>query len=805
MIYNPAAPTLYGHKFNRVKPEEVLHVPEGTDALNTTDESAQIRVIGGQLKLYYGGEWVTIGGGSTLNVRDGVKYDSEGYLVWGGEIDVDVTLKLNGGKSLFIESLVAAENSNILYYDNETGQITYGAAPTGGGGGTDISIYTHNGSLTSNRFLDIAGYLLEFDWYGNGTNTLTLNASGADCTYQLSLITGANEVHFTIYPNVYNFLTTNGTATSVFGMVGNSVSINCTNGTTSSNIYIDKDGEIIFTGQRASFSTPGTLTIASSDIVVTGMSSGAGYVLTDLVGDGTLTLQPGGGGGGVVTGVKSYYVSTSGSDANDGLSPATAWQSIGKVNSFDFVGGDNVLFEGGKTFTDTPLYCKGGTAGNRIVYGSYGGGRAILQGNNINAVDISDVSYLTVRDLIIQGINHPEAPYGFDGLSINAGYGVVGTTSAVTDISLINLKIDAYGWNGIGTYCQGALATQTNILIEGCEISNCGNGIVFLVAETGTTNTYTNVTIRNCKVYNNLGIFAYADNWSGSGIVLMGCINSLIEECESYNNGWRNGDGSNGPHGIWISDCVNTIIRNCESHHNGTGASGRRVDGGGFDIDGGCQNCIIEYCYSHDNSGCGYAMLEYGSVRPAYTGNIIRYCISVADARLSSMGAFSIWTTESGFTNNRIHNNLVIIDSNKVVAGTTTAMEFLGGSYGTFNIFNNIFIVDGASASLATGTVGGTWANNITYATNGANLNYSTGCTVANPMLVNHIMEAPTVGAYAQKGVRGQLWNYQLRGGSPAIDTGTNTITGYTLPVRDFWGLVAPISSRNIGPHELVS
>ena len=45
-----------------------------------------------------------------------------------------------------------------------------------------------------------------------------------------------------------------------------------------------------------------------------------------------------------------YYVDPDGSDANDGLSPQTAWQTIGRVNGFSFAGGDSVLFEGGSTF-----------------------------------------------------------------------------------------------------------------------------------------------------------------------------------------------------------------------------------------------------------------------------------------------------------------------------------------------------------------------------------------------------------------------------------------------------------------------
>ena len=40
----------------------------------------------------------------------------------------------------------------------------------------------------------------------------------------------------------------------------------------------------------------------------------------------------------------AYYVSPNGNDANDGLSPETAWQNIYKVNSVDLYDGDAVFF-----------------------------------------------------------------------------------------------------------------------------------------------------------------------------------------------------------------------------------------------------------------------------------------------------------------------------------------------------------------------------------------------------------------------------------------------------------------------------
>ncbi|HTB26345.1 MAG TPA: hypothetical protein VK711_13310, partial [Puia sp.] len=46
----------------------------------------------------------------------------------------------------------------------------------------------------------------------------------------------------------------------------------------------------------------------------------------------------------------AYYVSSAGNDSNTGTTIATAWATIGKVNSNIFLPGDTLYFEGGQTF-----------------------------------------------------------------------------------------------------------------------------------------------------------------------------------------------------------------------------------------------------------------------------------------------------------------------------------------------------------------------------------------------------------------------------------------------------------------------
>ena len=71
-----------------------------------------------------------------------------------------------------------------------------------------------------------------------------------------------------------------------------------------------------------------------------------------------------------------YYVNKTGSDSSDGMSPATAWRTISKVNSVfsRLQPSDKILFNRGDSFYGTVLISGSGSSGNYITVGSYGQG-----------------------------------------------------------------------------------------------------------------------------------------------------------------------------------------------------------------------------------------------------------------------------------------------------------------------------------------------------------------------------------------------------------------------------------------------
>ncbi|MGA7220428.1 MAG: hypothetical protein WBX38_19085 [Candidatus Sulfotelmatobacter sp.] len=73
----------------------------------------------------------------------------------------------------------------------------------------------------------------------------------------------------------------------------------------------------------------------------------------------------------------TYYVSSStGNDANSGVSSLAAWQTIAHVNAQSFLPGDSVLFKRGDIWNESLAPASSGSSGNPITFDAYGTGAA---------------------------------------------------------------------------------------------------------------------------------------------------------------------------------------------------------------------------------------------------------------------------------------------------------------------------------------------------------------------------------------------------------------------------------------------
>jgi hypothetical protein len=394
---------------------------------------------------------------------------------------------------------------------------------------------------------------------------------------------------------------------------------------------------------------------------------------------------------------KKYYVNTTGNNT-DGLSIANAWTSLDKINTKNFNGGDTIVFEGGKTFTGNIEFDNndGNSATKPIILSTYGSGQATIKTNlttkcgfkatNTQGFHISNLKFMgpgngTQKDI--------------DGMlfftSNQAGY--------LSNIQIKNCEVSGFGYCGIRFYSNwdaNVKAGYKDVVIDQCKVHDCReNGIVTFGYDVQTTNFYHHkkFTIKNTEVYN---ITGYASSThKGSGIVLSQIDSSIIERCVAYNTGTAN-SACGGPGGIWVWAANAITIQYCESHHNSSGTS-TGCDGLGFDLDGGVTNSIIQYCYAHDNDGAGYLLGNFAGARP-WGNNILRYCISVNDAKTNNSAVTLFTAPNTTWNGLKLYNNTIYVSpssKNKYSTFGAFQMTDYGTNMSGVECYNNVFYTTG--------------------------------------------------------------------------------------------------------------
>jgi len=529
----------------------------------------------------------------------------------------------------------------------------------------------------------------------------------------------------------------------------------------------------------------------------------------------------------------TYYISPTGNNTNPGTQ-ASPWQTIVKANG-TFAAGDIVLFEGGQTFTGTLTPASSGTSANRITFGSYGTGRATISSAAAGGLVINGRSFVTVQNLIFRG-NWQNATNTAVLTANNTAIGVR-LYRTPTNILLDNLKISGYGSFGVE-----AQSADTNITITRFEIhDNKDTGIEFRVL-TGASK-HTNVILSDGSVYRNRGWAT--PNSSGNGIRLASANGAMIERCIAYENGKECTTTGGGPVGIWSWRSNNVIIQYCIAYRNGTAGL---WDGGGFDIDGGDGNCIMQYNYSFENEGAGFLFAAFANADGVNNG-VLRYNLSVNDATKGvarNQSSIHVWNASGNsattIQNVYIYNNTVIQTGN---ASAGSCFQTADGALTNVRVFNNIFIAgNGRLTTMVNQTTGVSMQGNLYYrldnaADAGIRWGGSTYSTLAafrsatgqemlsgnpvglhaNPNLNNAAAVPPVLTAWSQTAT--QLNPWKLNSSSPARNSSISAVSliGATTSsttygagtiahpgTKDLFDTTLPASSLiDIGMHELVA
>jgi hypothetical protein len=298
-----------------------------------------------------------------------------------------------------------------------------------------------------------------------------------------------------------------------------------------------------------------------------------------------------------------YYVSTNGSDSNDGMSPQTPWQTLAKTGSQKYQPGDKILLKCSDEWNEElRLVGSNGSANNPIAISSYGDGDKPKIRRNKRIKEVC-LFFENPSDWVISNLDISNA---MEGIVFN-----------FTKPGNKNIRVENCQFHQIeGLQYPGKVIDDINY------ISSAG---IMICGKWGKEPLVENLMIDNCKCYDFCNCLWWVSGMSdeelqdGSGIFTV--KNFVGKNChaESGSFGWwmfgvqggeifnttatRNGavDFEFGPCAAGIEHCEDIEVYDCEFSY----CKCPRYDGCGLDLEGGGNNnirvhdCVFKYndCY----------------------------------------------------------------------------------------------------------------------------------------------------------------------------------------------------------------
>jgi Right handed beta helix region len=365
---------------------------------------------------------------------------------------------------------------------------------------------------------------------------------------------------------------------------------------------------------------------------------------------------------------KNYYLDVNGDDRWDG-SRGHPWKTLKAVNKVRFAVGDSVFFRGGESFVGTLRVMHGGSEGHPVWVGSYGSGEAIINGGDSSAVVIYDAQWVKLKGLRLVGAGRKTG-------NVKDGLGIFDSHHVQVD------QFDITGFQKSGLF----IYSSTDVEVGHVDAHENGAAGIAVEGAEGKKQSR-DLRILWCRADDNPGDPTNLTNHSGNGIVAGHCTHLLIDHCSATNNGWDMPRIGNGPVGIWCYEADSVTIQHCLAYRNKTSVGG--ADGGGFDLDGGVTNSVIQYCLSYGNQGSGYCIFQYWGASPWYH-NVIRWNISEDDGLVSdSRAGVYVWNSSNDaaqFYDCAVYNNTIYNSKQAAISYSTTSARK------RFVFYNNIFV-----------------------------------------------------------------------------------------------------------------
>ena len=352
----------------------------------------------------------------------------------------------------------------------------------------------------------------------------------------------------------------------------------------------------------------------------------------------------------------TYYVSTTGSDANDG-SGSAPWLTI--QHAVDSVGpGDTVYVMGGVYNELVNFNNSGSAAGGYITLQNYDGETPVIDGNGLSGSD---------PGLIKIDYQHHIKLSGFELRNLTttnksttpAGIWVLGTSHHIElhNNLVHHIENNATGGNahGIAAYGYSSVSSINNLVIKGNEVRNCILG--------WSESMVLNGNVENFIVENNI----VHDN-DNIGIDFIGhegtCNDAALDQARD---------------GI----CIGNTVYNIDSLPNPAYGGERCADG--IYVDGGKRitieknivhhcNIGVEIASEHKDKGTSYIIVRNNIIRDSHSGGIF----------IGGYASNKGWARDCNIVNNTLYNN----DTDDCGWGGEIVMQY----YCSDNLFeNNIF------------------------------------------------------------------------------------------------------------------
>ena len=541
---------------------------------------------------------------------------------------------------------------------------------------------------------------------------------------------------------------------------------------------------------------------------------------------GVLTLNQGSYGSGweigayvfQSSGPATFYVDASnGNDSNNGLSNATPWKTLAKVNGASFNPGEMVLFKRGETWREQLTVPSSGNTTHPITFGAYGTGeRPIISGADLitmwglNSTNVWSASVTTQpKQVFFNGIRGTRTNYS--DLNAQSEWNWSNNVLYVYSTSDPDTAYTSPGVEAGQRDSSILIANKGYVKIDGID-GRYTNSNIFIIGGVGNHTTIQN-SIASWGAGNGIGIY---DNYGGSNLFDSNTIHDVEADGISAEPHKGSGLGTETiirnntiynayKFGIWLHANYYIVENNIvyDSGHNdkpGEEFVGIIIYSSSAGDNAGHNN-IVKYNLVHGirsggNEGTGIETDRWTA------GNVIYYNL----AYNNDASGFTIY----GAPNNTFYNN-VAFDNNKNSSGElVTKGEFrIGGTptekSSNVNVKNNIgyatqpntyaIHVDQYSYNQSLNITNNDW---FAVAANWYYLNTTAG---NNLSMWNEYSDVGTDIFSDPLFVNATAHNFSLQASSPCIDTGTNVNL-----TRDFAGNPVPSGSApDIGAFEYQS